>query len=76
MNKLKTVMSAFLTPPLLALSASAAAAQEMPGAAMAEQSLRPYWHVFIAYAIAILLVLGWVLSIGKRLKDVEERLGQ
>jgi CcmD family protein len=31
--------------------------------------------VFIAYAIAILLVLGWVISIAKRLKDVEDRLG-
>ena len=38
--------------------------------------LRAYWHVFIAYAIAILFVLGWVISIGKRLKDIQERLGK
>lgn len=41
---------------------------------MAQQSLRPYWHVFIAYAVTIVLVLGWVVSISRRLKDVEERL--
>ena len=76
MNKLKPLLSVLLTVTLCALSVSAVAAQELPGAGMAEQSLRPYWHVFIAYAIAIALVLGWVVSIGKRLRDVEERLGQ
>ena len=76
MNKIKTRISAWLVPTLLAVTSSGLAAQELPGSAMAEQSLRPYWHVFIAYAIAIVLVLGWVISIGRRLKDVEERLGQ
>jgi len=38
--------------------------------------LRAYWHVFIAYAIVILLVLGWVVSIGRRLKDIQDRLGK
>lgn len=46
----------------------------MPAAGLARQTLRPYWHVFIAYAIAILVVLAWVVSISRRLKDVEERL--
>ncbi|MDZ7779291.1 MAG: CcmD family protein [Gemmatimonadota bacterium] len=63
---------------LLVLATSEPAwAQEMPGlpsSGLAQQSLRPYWHVFIAYAIAIVLVLGWVVSISRRLKDVEERL--
>lgn len=58
-----------------ALSATVLAAQELPGNTLATQTLRPYWHVFIAYAIAIVLVLGWVISIGRRLRDVEERLG-
>jgi len=44
--------------------------------ALAGQSLRPYWHVFVAYTIAIVLVLAWVVSIGRRLRDVEERLGE
>jgi hypothetical protein len=60
---------------LFVLAASALGAQELPGTALAGQSLRPYWHVFIAYALAIVLVLGWVISIGRRLRDVEERLG-
>ena len=61
---------------LLALTSVPAWAQEaaMPAAGLARQSLRPYWHVFIAYAIAIVLVLTWVVSISRRLRDVEDRL--
>jgi CcmD family protein len=36
---------------------------------------RAYWHVFAAYAILWLLVFGWVISIVRRLRRVEERLG-
>ena len=35
---------------------------------------RPYWHVFAAYAIAWALVLGWIVTIARRLARVEERL--
>jgi CcmD family protein len=35
---------------------------------------RPYWHVFIAYAIAWVLIGGWVISIARRLARVERRL--
>ncbi len=46
------------------------------GTVLGRQTLgRPYWHVFAAYAIVWLLVLGWVLSIVRRLRRVEERLG-
>lgn len=76
MDKIKNASPALLALALLACSAGALVAQELPGSTMAGQSLRPYWHVFIAYAIAIVLVLGWVISIGRRLKDVEERLGR
>jgi len=79
MNKLKTTLLAAFPVLLLAASAPVLAAQEIQGlpqpGALATQSLRPYWHVFIAYTIAIVLVLGWVISIGRRLRDVEERLG-
>jgi CcmD family protein len=60
---------------LLALDAAAAAAQT-GGAAAGVGGLRAYWHVFIAYAVVILLVLGWVVSIGRRLKDIQQRLGE
>ena len=37
---------------------------------------RPYWHVFTAYAVAWLLVLGWLISMARRLGRIEERLGR
>jgi len=72
------VLVRFLVVGLLTAVCSAPAwAQEMtglPASGMAQQTLRPYWHVFIAYAVTIVLVLGWVMSISRRLKDVEDRL--
>ena len=58
---------------LLVIDLSGVAAQT---AASEIGGLRAYWHVFIAYAIVILMVLGWVISIGRRLKDIQERLGK
>ena len=36
---------------------------------------RAYWHVFLAYAIAWLLVLLWVVAMSKRLGQIEDRIG-
>jgi len=47
-------------------------AQEVPVATRLE--MRHFWHVFIAYALAWLILAGWVLSILKRLRRVEEKL--
>ncbi len=73
MVKLEKVVLATVLVPLLAVtpavSAAQAAAQDIGG-------LRAYWHVFIAYSIVIVLVLGWVISIGRRLREVEERIGE
>jgi hypothetical protein len=33
---------------------------------VARGSLRPYWHVFAAYAVAWLILFGWVVSIARR----------
>lgn len=78
MNRI-AVRSALACVGALSLGVGLAAAQEMPGlgapTALAQQSLRPYWHVFIAYSIVILLVAGWAGSIAKRLGEVERRLG-
>ncbi len=41
---------------------------------LAGQSLRGYTHMFIAYFIAWALVLGWVVSIARRLGRVEKAL--
>ncbi len=63
---------------LLTLAAVGAGAQELQGLRevipVAQQSLRPYWHVFLAYAIAITLIGGWAVSIGRRLRAIEDRL--
>jgi CcmD family protein len=42
--------------------------------AIAGQNLRGYTHMFIAYAIAWALILGWVISIARRLGRVEKAL--
>ena len=71
------MLQALVACALLLVCAVPAWAQEatgLPSASLPQQSLRPYWHVFIAYAIAITLVLLWVLSISRRLRDVEERM--
>ncbi len=60
-------------PAVLAFTAVHAAAQT-PAGSLASQNLRPYVHVFIAYAVVIALILGWVVSIGRRLSDVERKL--
>jgi CcmD family protein len=64
------LLALLVAAPLASLAAQASAdAQSIGG-------LRAYWHVFIAYAIVILIVLGWVVSIGRRLKDIQDRLGK
>ena len=66
----KTVWLAFA---LMALIPAALSAQ---GAPLASQTLgRGYWHVFIAYAIAWLLVGGWLISVTRRLARLERRFG-
>ncbi len=77
MPRLKKLLPVVLPALLLAIGISGLAAQT-PGSTGASSigGLRAYWHVFIAYAIVILAVLGWVISIGRRLKDIQERLGK
>ena len=56
-------------PALLSAQAS-----QLPGATVGQQSLRPYWHVFVAYTIVIALIGGWAVSIARRLRGIEDRL--
>jgi CcmD family protein len=35
---------------------------------------RPYVHVFLAYAITIVAILGWTVSISRRLGRIERSL--
>ena len=81
MNFRSSLRSALPSAALIALVAlpmlvpSGLEAQEaLPGTRMAEQNLRPYWHVFAAYTIVIALIGGWAVSIARRLRSLEERL--
>lgn len=54
------------------LASSAPAVAQVGTEVLAQQSLRPYWYVFIAYALAWLLLLGWMFSIGRRMRGLED----
>jgi CcmD family protein len=58
---------------LVTHATTAAALGAQVGGNLGAQSLRPYWHVFIAYAIAWALIGGWVISIARRLGALEKR---
>jgi CcmD family protein len=59
---------------------SAAAVAEVPsGSGLPERAgpprtLRAYWHVFAAFAIAWILLFGYALSLGRRFANVEREL--
>lgn len=79
MRTVRHLLSALLSVVLVLVVAGVAVAQEgqgLPAEQLARQNLRPYWHVFIAYAVAIVLVGAWAGSIAKRLAEVERRLGK
>ena len=70
-----SVLLATAAIAVFALSASAQESMGLPQAsALAQQSLRPYWHVFAAYTIVIVMVGGWAISIARRLRGIEKRL--
>lgn len=63
---------------LVAATAASVFAQDPASTAesLASQSMRPYRFVFYAYALAWVLVAGWVFSIARRLSRLDERLGE
>ena len=70
------ILGAALAGALILATPSLSSAQ-VAANELARQTLgRPYWFVFVAYAVAWLLVAGWVISIARRLADVEQRLGR
>ena len=74
MTVLRRALSLVLAGTLCALMAAEGLAAQAGPEGLAGQSLRPYTHVFIAYALAWLLVLGWTWSIARRLGKVDRRL--
>lgn len=71
---IRTVLSILAGVLLAFLVVAGPAAAQAGSGALGSQSFRPYAHVFIAYALAWLLVLGWAWSIARRLGRVERQL--
>jgi CcmD family protein len=38
--------------------------------------MRHFWHVFVAYALAWIILFGWIWSIVRRLRRTEARLSE
>jgi CcmD family protein len=62
-------LSLGLLPSLLQAQSGLPDAETIAG-----QNLRGYTHMFIAYFIAWALILGWVISIARRLRRMEKAL--
>lgn len=61
--------------PLVAAPApSTAASSGLPAQSGPPRTLRAYWHVFIAFTLAWLLLFGYALSLGRRFGKVEREL--
>ena len=71
---LRSIVTVVLAATLPVLVAAGSLVAQDPAGGLGGQSLRPYTHVFIAYAIAWLVVLGWTWSIARRLGKVDRRL--
>lgn len=68
------VLLALVTLAIGALGLPSGLAAQTPSATPLE--MRHFWHVFIAYAIAWVVLAGWLWSIVRRLRRTEERLSQ
>jgi CcmD family protein len=71
---LRILSRSLLGCALGAVAALPVGAQTFPGSTVGAQTLRPYHFVFIAYTLAWILVLGWVVAVARRLARLEKRL--
>jgi CcmD family protein len=53
---------------------AASAAAQPSGLPARPQTLRPYWHVFIAFTLAWLLLFGYVVTLARKLGRIERDL--
>jgi CcmD family protein len=60
--------------PVESSAAPATEANGLPLRATPPRTLRAYWHVFAAFAIAWILLFGYALSLGRRFTRVEREL--
>jgi len=76
MHRINRTRGLVLALLLVMAAAVPLVAQEaaLPGSRAAEQSLRPYAFVFIAYTLVWVFVLGWIVAVARRLARLERRL--
>jgi CcmD family protein len=69
-----TPASAQASPPAAAAAAQPAGSGVLPGeqASAPPRTLRAYWHVFIAFALAWLLLFGYAVSLSRRFRKLEQ----
>jgi CcmD family protein len=46
----------------------------LPARAAPPRTLRAYWHVFVAFAIAWVLLFGYTVALGRRFARIEREL--
>lgn len=67
--------SAAVEPATDAVAAPAAASPASFRYPAPPRTLRAYWHVFIAFAVAWVLLFGYVIVLARRFRRLEEQLG-
>jgi CcmD family protein len=60
--------------PAASTTASPSTSSGLPTEAAPPRTLRAYWHVWIAFSLAWLLLFGYVVSVGRRFAKVERDL--
>jgi CcmD family protein len=50
------------------------AASGLPERAAPPRTLRAYWHVFVAFAVAWVLLFGYTVALGRRFARIEREL--
>ena len=64
--------------PAVTAATTQPGASALPGeqASAPPRTLRAYWHVFIAYALAWLFLFGYAISLGRRFRNLERDVDQ
>jgi CcmD family protein len=68
------VAAAESTGPALASALSQTQATGAEDPPLRRESMRDYWHVFIAFGCTWLLILGYLISVGRRFGQLEEEV--
>lgn len=56
-------------------TATVPASSGLPAPNEPPRTLRAYWHLFAAFVFAWLMILGYAISLARRFRRLEERIG-